>query len=94
MRLQGSVRIHAAKSPRVLNVRARLVLENNESGTVRRRRALHKKSLPEPLRLRRLDVRRGYASPLRLPLTPRLRRSFGLCPKVFGPEVERGAQPQ
>jgi len=34
-----------------------------------------------PLRLRRLDVRRGSASPLRLPLTLRLRR----------PDVRRGS---
>jgi hypothetical protein len=52
------------------------------------------KPVADALRLRRLDVRRGYASPLRLPLTRRLRRWFGLGPRVFGPKVERGAQPQ
>ena len=55
-----------------------------------------------PLRLRRLDVRRGSASPLRLPLTLRLRRPdvrrgsasplrLPLTPRLRRPDVRRGS---
>jgi len=46
------------------------------------------------LRLRRLDVRRGYASPLRLPFNAAALPLVRALPQVFGPKVERGAQPQ
>jgi len=39
------------------------------------------------------DVRRGYASPLDLDFTNGLCPRCGLCPNLYGPKAEPGAQP-